>query len=38
VMIVLIPHPLPGRKSDESSESMLSFSWLTAYWWQGTRM
>jgi hypothetical protein len=21
VMIVLIPHPLPGRKSDESSES-----------------
>jgi hypothetical protein len=31
---VLIFHPFPGRKSDESSESMLSFSWLTAYWRQ----
>src|SRR5262245_49207691 len=27
------PSSVPGRKSGESSESMLSFSWLTAYCW-----
>src|ERR671936_718169 len=32
------PSSVPGRKSDESSESMLSFSCLTAYCWQGTRI
>src|SRR5215510_15324926 len=35
VMIVPISHPLSGRQSDESSESMLSFSRRTAYRWQG---
>jgi len=33
-MIVPISRPVPGRQRNESSESMLSFSWRTAYCWR----